>query len=170
MIRKFRSSQDKRTTQKAESEDHVFQRLVSQGRKRNVDDIQALVSCHTYPDGVSSIQHTAAKIIRQSVDSEFHSIFELSHTWSSTINVQASMYLKALIIKHYKLSPSASIIQSRRIDEVIASNGNLEKAAKIKTSIFSNLRPTCNKTRVFMKRYSSFQVYPRLESSRCTRH
>ena len=115
------------TTQKAESEDHVLQRLVSQGRKLNVDHIQALVSCHTDPDGVSSMQHTAAEIIRQSVDSEFHSSFELSHTWSSTINVQASMYLKALIIKHYELGPSASITQSQRIDEVIASYGKGDK-------------------------------------------
>jgi hypothetical protein len=33
------------------------------------------------------------------------------------------MYLKALIIKHYELSPSASIIHSQRIDEVISSYG-----------------------------------------------
>ncbi len=45
-------------TRKAESEDHVFQRLVSQGSKLNIDHIQALVSCHTDRDGVSLIQHT----------------------------------------------------------------------------------------------------------------
>ncbi len=73
------------TTQKAESNDHVFQRLVSQGRKLSVDHIQALVSCHTDPDGVSSMQNTAAEISRQSVDSEFHSSFELLHTGSSII-------------------------------------------------------------------------------------
>jgi hypothetical protein len=72
---------------------------------------------------VPSIQHRVAEMIQQSVDSEFHSVFELSHTWSSTTNVQASMYLKALIIKHYELSLSASITQSQRIDEVRASYG-----------------------------------------------
>jgi hypothetical protein len=65
------------------------------------------------------MQHTTIEIIRQSVDSEFNSIFELLHTstWSNTIDVQGSMYLKALIIKHYEFGPSASITQSQRIDE-----------------------------------------------------
>jgi hypothetical protein len=119
------------TTRKTESEDHVLQRLVSQGSKLNADHIQALVSCHTNRDEVSSMQHKAAEIIRQSVDPEFHSIFELSHTWSSTIDVQGSMYLKALIVKYYELNPSASITQSQRVDAVIASygKGDIQKFA-----------------------------------------
>jgi hypothetical protein len=36
------------TTHKAESEDHVSQRLVSQGNKLNADHSQALVSCPSH--------------------------------------------------------------------------------------------------------------------------
>jgi hypothetical protein len=67
------------TTHKAENNDHVFQRFVSQGNKLNADHIQALVSCHNYRDGVSLIQHTAAEIIRQSVNQSF-TLFPNYHT------------------------------------------------------------------------------------------
>ena len=70
------------------------------------------------------LQRTAAEIIRQSVDSEYHSIFDLPHTSCSTIEVQGTMYLKALILKYYELGPSASITQYQRVEDVISSYGN----------------------------------------------
>ena len=70
------------------------------------------------------LQRTAAEIIRQSIDSDYHSIFDLPHTSCNKIEVQGTMYLKALILKYYELSPSASITQYQRVEPVISSYGN----------------------------------------------
>jgi hypothetical protein len=111
------------TKQRVDSDDHVYQKLESQGNKLNANHIQALVGYYAQHDEVISKQHLAAEIIRQSVDSEYHSIFDLSHTSCSTTDVQGTMYLKALLYKHYELNPLASITQYQRVEDVISSYG-----------------------------------------------
>ncbi len=81
------------------------------------------------------LQRTAAEIIRQSVDSDYHSIFDLQHTSCNKIEVQGTMYLKALILKYYELSPSASIPQYQRVEAVISSYWN-----GVKDQIFGVLK------------------------------
>ena len=108
---------------KVENDDHVFKKLVSQGNKLTEEHFESLILCHTERDEVISTQRMAAEIIRQSVDSEYHSIFDLSHTNCGTVDVQGTMYLKAMIIKFYELNPTASFTQYQRLEDIISSYG-----------------------------------------------
>ncbi len=69
--------------------------------------------CHIYevsakPRTVAKRQQKAAEILWRADDSEFHSLRDLPHTCSSTIDLQASMHLKNLTTRYYKLGSNAS--------------------------------------------------------------
>ncbi len=63
--------------------------------------------CHADRDEMISMQRSAAEIIRQSVDAEFHTIFDVPYTNSSTVNMQGTMYLRALMIRLWDLITAA---------------------------------------------------------------
>jgi hypothetical protein len=78
------------------------------------------ISCHAECDEVLSLQRMIAGFIRQSVDSDYHSISKLSHTRCNTTKMQGSMYLTALIVRHYELNSGASITQHQQVEPVIS--------------------------------------------------
>ena len=82
----------------------MLQRLVCQGNKLKDEPLEALAMCHAGRDEMISIQLSAAEIIRQSDDEEIHTIFDLSYTNSSTIDIQGTIYVKVLIIKFWCLN------------------------------------------------------------------
>jgi hypothetical protein len=61
---------------------------------------EALAMCHAGRDEMIVMQRIAAYILL-SVEAEFHTIFELSYTNSSTIDIQGRIHLKVLMIKFY---------------------------------------------------------------------
>ncbi len=61
-----------------------------------LEQLHSLVKYHFGQDKVISIQLEADEIIRRSVDSEFHSLFDLAHNSSSATNVQASIHFQVL--------------------------------------------------------------------------
>ncbi len=79
--------------------------------------------CRAGRDEMIPLQCIAAEIIRQSVDAEFHTIFDVPYTNSSTVDMQGTMYLKALVIRLWHLNPAALTIQQQRIEEAISSFG-----------------------------------------------
>jgi hypothetical protein len=56
-----------------------------------------------------AMQRSVADIIRLSlaVDAKFHAYFHISYTNSSNIDMQGTMYVKALMINLYDLNSSA---------------------------------------------------------------
>ena len=82
-----------------ENDEYVLQRLVNQGNKLIADHIEALIMCHADRDEMIPMQCSAAEIIRQSVDAEFHTIFDVPYTNSSTVDMQGTIYLRALMIR-----------------------------------------------------------------------
>ncbi len=111
-------------------------KLVSQGNKLKDDHLEALVFCHAEKERVEMIllQRTAAEIIRQSVDSDYHSIFDLPHTSCNKIEVQGTMYLKELILKYYTNSVQAPV--SLSISVLKQSYRRMGTEVKIKFSMF----------------------------------
>ena len=119
VITKLKSSFHEKSPNKkqTESDAHAYQSLVKAGKKLNDDHIHALVGYHVRQEEVIQMQRNAAEIIRQSVDAEFHSFFELprsEHAGTSTTNVLGSIYLKALVVKYYDLRPGASSRQYKK--------------------------------------------------------
>ena len=132
VITKLKSSFYEKSPNKkqTESDAHAYQSLVKAGKKLNDDHIHALVGYHLRQEEVIQMQRNAAEIIRQSVDAEFHSFFELPHSehaGTSTTNVLGSIYLKALVVKYYDLRPGASSRQYKKIEDIILSYGKAEK-------------------------------------------
>ena len=82
-----------------ENDEYVLQRLVNQGNKLIADQIKALIMCHADRDEMIPMQRTAAEIIRQSVDAEFHTIFDVPYTNSNTVDMQGTIYLRALMTR-----------------------------------------------------------------------
>jgi hypothetical protein len=74
---------------KDENEIYILQRLNDSAMKLTQDQLYALVEYHLGQDKVISMQLEAAEIIRQSVDLEFHSLFDLQHNSNSATDVQA---------------------------------------------------------------------------------
>ncbi len=74
------------------------------------------------------MQPIAAEIIQQSVDAEFHTIFDVQYTNSSTVDMQGTMYLRALMIRLWDLNTAAITTQQhwQRIEEAISSYGIAE--------------------------------------------
>jgi hypothetical protein len=110
-----------------ENDDYVLQRLVNRGNKLRADHIEALIMCHADRDEMIPMQRSAAEIIRQSVDAEFHTIFDVPYTNSSTVDMQGTMYLRALMIRLWDLNTAAITTQQQRIEEAILSYGTAEK-------------------------------------------
>ncbi len=73
------------------------------------------------------MQRSAAEIIPQSVDAEFHTIFDVPYTNSSTVDMQGTMYLRALMIRLWDLNTAAITTKQQRIEEAILSYGTAEK-------------------------------------------
>ena len=103
--------------------------LVSHGRELKDTPIEALTMCHAGQDEMILMQHIAEEIIRQSDDAEFHTIFDLSYTDSSTIDIQGTMYLKALMIKLFELNSTSRLTQHQRVEEAIWSCGKRGEVA-----------------------------------------
>jgi hypothetical protein len=112
------------TKQKDETDEYVLKRLISQGHKLNEEHIQALVMCYADRDEMITIQYSAAEIIRQSVDAEFHTYFNLSYTDTNAIDIQGTMYLISLMMKFYGLDSTARATQLQRIETAIGYWGN----------------------------------------------
>ena len=110
-----------------ENDDYVLQRLANRGNKLRADHIEALIMCHTGRDEMIPMQRSAAEIIRQSVDAEFHNIFDVPYTNSSTVDMQGTIYLRALMIRLWDLNTAAITTQQQRIEEAILSYGTAEK-------------------------------------------
>ncbi len=110
-----------------ENDEYVLKRLVSQGNKLKANHIEALVTCHAGRDEMIPLQRIAAEIIRQSVDAEFHTIFDVPYTNSSIVNMQGTMYLKALVIRLWDLNSAAINTQQQRIEEAMSYFGMGEK-------------------------------------------
>ena len=70
-----------------ENDEYVLQRLVNQGNKLIADHIEALIMCHAGRDEMIPMQRSVAEIIRQSVDAEFHTIFDVQYTNSSAPSI-----------------------------------------------------------------------------------
>ncbi len=70
---------------------------VCSAMKLTQDQLYALVEYHLGQDKVISMQLEATEIIRQRVDSEFHSLFDLPYNSNSATDVQASIHLKVLM-------------------------------------------------------------------------
>ncbi len=83
--------------------------------------------CHADRDEMIPMQRSAAEIIRQSDDAEFHTIFDVPYTNSSTVDMQGTVYLRALMIKLWDLNTAAITTQQQRIEEAILSYGTAEK-------------------------------------------
>ncbi len=64
------------------------------------------------------LQRIAAESIRQSVDAEFHTIFDVQYANSSTADMQGTMYLKALVTR---LNAAAITTQQQRIEKAMSS-------------------------------------------------
>mmetsp|Transcript_37492 Transcript_37492/g.78515 ORF Transcript_37492/g.78515 Transcript_37492/m.78515 type:complete len:159 (-) Transcript_37492:1471-1947(-) len=77
----------------------ILQRLKEAAPKLKTEQFAALVNYHIDNEEVISMQQEAANLIRRSVDSEFHTHFDLPHNSSSANDVLrlGSMYLKALL-------------------------------------------------------------------------
>ncbi len=68
-----------------------------------------------------------AEIILQSVDAEFHTIVGVLYTNSSTVCMQGTMYLRALMIRLWDLNTAAITTQQQWIEEAITSYWIAEK-------------------------------------------
>ena len=73
--------------QNDENDENVRQRLESQGNKLKANHLNALIMCQVGRDEMIPMQRIAAEIIRQSVDADFHSIFDVPYTNSSTVDM-----------------------------------------------------------------------------------
>jgi hypothetical protein len=100
------------STKKDENEADILQRLKDKAIKLTPEQLHALVRYHLKRDQVIIMQQEAATLLRQSVDSEFHSHFYLQYNSSSTTDIQGSIYLKVLMEKYYVLGPGASSVDS----------------------------------------------------------
>jgi len=105
--------------QNDENDENVRQRLESQGNKLKANHLNALIMCQVGRDEMIPMQRIAAEIIRQSVDADFHSIFDVPYTNSSTVDMQGTMYLMALMIRLWDLNSAAVATQLQRIEEAI---------------------------------------------------
>jgi hypothetical protein len=83
----MKEQQQSRNKSKDENESYILQRLKDSAMKLTQDQFYALVEYHLGEDKVILMQLEAAEIIRQSVDSEFHSLFDLPHTSNSAIKL-----------------------------------------------------------------------------------
>ena len=106
-----KSPQDSTIKNKEQGEDHVLENMKQYAKKLTVAEFAALVRYRRKPKTIAKCQQKAAEILRRAVDSEFHSLLDLSHTCSSAIDVQASMHLKSLMTRYYKLGSNASFAQ-----------------------------------------------------------
>jgi hypothetical protein len=95
--------------------------------KLTLEQLHALVRYHLKRDQVIIMQQEVAEVLRQSVDSEFHSHFDLPHNSSSTTDVQGPIYIKVLMETYYDLGPGASSIQYKYVQEIISNFGKGEK-------------------------------------------
>ncbi len=110
-----------------ENDEYVLQRLVNQGNKLLAEHTEALIMCHAGRDEMIPMQLIAAEIIWQSVDAEFHTIFDVPYTNSSTVDMQGTMYLRALVTRLWDLNTAAITTQQERIEEAITSYRMAEK-------------------------------------------
>ncbi len=95
--------------------------------------------CHAGREEMIGMQRAAADIIRQSVDAEFHTIFDLSYTDSSTIDIQGTMYLKALMIKLFDLNSTSRATQYQRVEAYRP----MGREQTIDISMHNNMPPSC---------------------------
>jgi hypothetical protein len=72
---------------------HVFQRLKEAAPKLTILQISALANYHIETEAVILMQQEAAHLIRQSIDSDFHSLLVLlPHNCSSATDVGINVY------------------------------------------------------------------------------
>ena len=99
--------------------------------------------CHPGRDEMIVMQQIAAEIIRQSVDAEFYTIFDLSYTDSSTIEIQGTVYLKVLMIKPYDLNSTSRATQYQRVEAAISSYGKGAKDRHFDAQQYATRPPSC---------------------------
>ena len=107
-------------------------------KRLTVAEFAGLVRHRRKPKTVAKCQQKAAEFFRRAVDSEFHSLLDLSHTCSSAIDVQASMHLKSLMTRYYKLGSNAGFAQYKVIQDHIANYGKGEKDQYFDVRKFAN--------------------------------
>ncbi len=82
------------STKKDESDAHILQHLKDKAMKLTLEHLHEFVRYHSKRDQVIIMQREAAEVLRESVNWEFNSHFDLPFNSSSTTNVQGSIYLK----------------------------------------------------------------------------
>jgi hypothetical protein len=80
-----------------ETDKYVLKRRIIQSKKLKDKHLIALGMCLAGRNRTIAMQHSAAEIIRQSVDAEFHACFDISNTDSRNIETQRTMYVNALM-------------------------------------------------------------------------
>ena len=79
--------------------------------------------CHADRDEMILMQHITAEIILQSLEAEIHTIFDLSYTNISAIEMQETMYLKFLMTKKWDLNSTARHTQHQLVEDAISPYG-----------------------------------------------
>ncbi len=90
--------------QNEENDEYMLNRLISEDSRLKAKLIEFLAMCHARLDEMIPMQRISAEtIIQLLVDAEFYTIFDVSYTNSSTVDVHGTVYLRALKIKLWDL-------------------------------------------------------------------
>eukprot|EP00291_Cryptomonas_curvata_P021451 CAMPEP_0172166326 /NCGR_PEP_ID=MMETSP1050-20130122/8919_1 /TAXON_ID=233186 /ORGANISM="Cryptomonas curvata, Strain CCAP979/52" /LENGTH=1009 /DNA_ID=CAMNT_0012836923 /DNA_START=133 /DNA_END=3159 /DNA_ORIENTATION=+ len=108
---------------KEENEAYILQRLKEAATKLTFEQIMALIKHHIKREEMIEMQHEAAHLIRQSVDSEFHEHLVSTHNNESANNILGSMHFKALLEAYYDLRPGASSNSYKEVQKAIETFG-----------------------------------------------
>ncbi len=113
-IRQQMATKGNTTARQGEDNDeYVIKRLVRPGKQIESQPYRSTCHVSTGQDEMIPLQHIAAELIQQSVDAEFHTIFDVQYTNSSTVDMQGTMYLKALVIRLWDLNSAAITTQQQ---------------------------------------------------------